>query len=301
MTTIPKPRFEKKRLETLYRQSNIGFSGNLAVALCIGFLFWQKFQSLFILFWLLAMLAVLFWRFRITRGFKTADRKTISPKIWFLRYGICMALTGILWGSFGIYADFTASQLYLSITLITLSGIVAAAVATTAASIPTFLVFSIPILLPFGMLLMFSGEFEKTILGILVVLYLGVTTQAARRLNNVIMESLTYRYEKIQLLNDLQNEKKQVMGLNKQLERDIEKRKLTEKEKERLIAELQKALGEVKTLSGLIPICAHCKKVRDDKGYWNQIESYIHERSDADFSHSICPACAKILYPDIEI
>lgn len=54
-------------------------------------------------------------------------------------------------------------------------------------------------------------------------------------------------------------------------------------------------------MSGLIPICAHCKKVRDDKGYWNQIESYIHERSDADFSHSICPACAKILYPDIEI
>jgi hypothetical protein len=301
MTTIPKSKFEKKRLETLYRQSNTGFLGNLAVSLCMGLLFWQKFQSLFILFWLLAMLAVLFWRFWITRRFKTADQKTISPKIWFLRYGICMAMAGILWGSFGIYADFTASQLYLSITLITLSGLVAAAVATSAASIPTFLAFSIPILLPFGMLLVSSGEFEKTILGILVVVYLGVTTQAARRLNSVIMESLTYRYEKMQLLNDLQAEKKQVMGLNKLLERDIEKRKLTEKDKERLILQLQKALSEVKTLSGLIPICAQCKKVRDDKGYWNQIESYIHERSDADFSHSICPDCAKILYPDIKL
>ena len=301
MTTIPKSKFEKKRLETLYRQSSLGFSGNLAVALCMGLLFWQKFQSRFILFWLLAMLAVLFWRFWLAIRFKTTDRKTISPKIWFLRYGICMVLTGILWGSFGIYADFTASQLYLSITLLTLSGLVAAAVATTAASIPTFLVFSIPILLPFGILLVFSGDFERTVLGTLVILYLGVTTQAARRLNRVIMESLTYRYEKVQLLNDLQAEKKHVTGLNKQLERDIEQRKRTEKEKERLITQLQKALGEVKTLSGLIPICAQCKKVRDDKGYWNQIESYIHERSDADFSHSICPACAKILYPDIKI
>jgi hypothetical protein len=74
-----------------------------------------------------------------------------------------------------------------------------------------------------------------------------------------------------------------------------------EKEKECLIKALQKALGEVKTLGGLIPICANCKKVRNDDGYWSQIESYIHDHSDADFSHSICPDCAKKLYPDIDL
>jgi PAS domain S-box-containing protein len=58
------------------------------------------------------------------------------------------------------------------------------------------------------------------------------------------------------------------------------------------------ALSEVKTLSGLLPICASCKKIRDDKGYWNQIESYIRDHSEADFSHSICPVCAKKLYPE---
>ena len=72
-------------------------------------------------------------------------------------------------------------------------------------------------------------------------------------------------------------------------------------EKERLIHELQDALGEVKTLSGLIPICASCKKIRDDTGYWNQIETYIEARSEAGFSHGICPECAKTLYPDIDI
>ena len=61
---------------------------------------------------------------------------------------------------------------------------------------------------------------------------------------------------------------------------------------------LQDALAEVKRLSGLLPICANCKKIRDDKGYWNQIEAYIRDHSEADFSHSICPECAKNLYPE---
>ena len=58
---------------------------------------------------------------------------------------------------------------------------------------------------------------------------------------------------------------------------------------------------EIKTLSGLLPICASCKKIRDDKGYWNQIEAYIRDRSEAEFSHSICPKCAKRLYPDLVV
>ena len=79
---------------------------------------------------------------------------------------------------------------------------------------------------------------------------------------------------------------------------DISKRKEAEQEREKLIAQLQKALSEVKTLQGFLPICASCKKIRDDKGYWNQIESYIQSHSDAKFSHGLCPECAKKLYPD---
>ena len=64
---------------------------------------------------------------------------------------------------------------------------------------------------------------------------------------------------------------------------------------------LEKALAEVKTLQGLLPICASCKRIRDDKGYWNQIESCIHKHSEAEFSHGICPECAKELYPELQI
>lgn len=79
---------------------------------------------------------------------------------------------------------------------------------------------------------------------------------------------------------------------------DISERKRAAEERERLIADLQRALAEVKTLGGLLPICASCKKIRDDKGYWNTLELYISEHSGAEFSHGICPECAERLYPD---
>jgi len=79
------------------------------------------------------------------------------------------------------------------------------------------------------------------------------------------------------------------------------KRKQDERDRNKLISELQDALGKVKQLSGFLPICAHCKKIRDDKGYWNQIENYIRDHSEAEFSHSICQECAKKHYPDLDI
>lgn len=78
--------------------------------------------------------------------------------------------------------------------------------------------------------------------------------------------------------------------------RDITMRKTAEQERERLLVELQEALAKVKALSGMLPICASCKKIRDDQGYWQQIEGYIREHSEAEFSHGICPDCAEKLY-----
>jgi PAS domain S-box-containing protein len=75
--------------------------------------------------------------------------------------------------------------------------------------------------------------------------------------------------------------------------RDITGRKQAEAERERLIGELQEAMANVKLLSGMLPICASCKKIRDDKGYWTQIEAYIHEHSQAQFTHGLCPDCLK--------
>jgi PleD family two-component response regulator len=86
---------------------------------------------------------------------------------------------------------------------------------------------------------------------------------------------------------------------NAALVHEIEQRKKAEAEQTRLIGQLQEALAQVKQLSGLLPICANCKKIRDDDGYWNQVDDYIGCYSDVKFSHGICPDCVKKLYPDM--
>ena len=97
-------------------------------------------------------------------------------------------------------------------------------------------------------------------------------------------------------LSELNNK---LIVVNHNLENEIIERKDAEEEKSRLIIDLQTALAQVKTLSGLIPICSSCKKIRDDKGYWQQVEVYVRNHSEAEFSHSICPDCLRSLYPEM--
>jgi len=82
---------------------------------------------------------------------------------------------------------------------------------------------------------------------------------------------------------------------------DITERVHGEEEREKLIHEIQEALNELKTLRGILPLCSFCKKIRDDKGYWEQVDVYIHKYLQADISHGICPECAKKHYPDFNI
>ncbi len=98
----------------------------------------------------------------------------------------------------------------------------------------------------------------------------------------------------------IMDENKRVAGITVFL-MDVTERKTAQealvKEKEKL----QDAISKIKKLSGLLPICSHCKKIRDDKGYWNQIENFIHAHSEAEFSHSICPECARKYYPQLNL
>ena len=80
---------------------------------------------------------------------------------------------------------------------------------------------------------------------------------------------------------------------------DITDRKNADLQREGLIGELRQALDQVNRLSGLLPICSSCKKIRDDGGYWTQIETYISEHSEAQFSHGLCLDCARKLYPSL--
>lgn len=120
------------------------------------------------------------------------------------------------------------------------------------------------------------------------------------RLTREEYEDATSKYLDIycNLEKKISERTRELDAANGKLVLEIEERKRTEAEKEQLIAQLQKAMQEVKVLSGFLPICASCKKIRDDSGYWSQIEEYISKHSNALFSHGICPDCVKKLYPD---
>jgi methyl-accepting chemotaxis protein len=97
----------------------------------------------------------------------------------------------------------------------------------------------------------------------------------------------------------LKKNKEKLERINGKLREEIIERKKAEDERNQLIAQLKDALAKIKTLTGLLPICSACKKIRNDKGIWEQIEIYIRDHSHADFSHSICPECMEKLYPDL--
>ena len=102
------------------------------------------------------------------------------------------------------------------------------------------------------------------------------------------------RQERDQLESRVVERTEELNNVNLQLTKEVGKHKRT-------IAELEATLKEIKTLRGILPICSHCKKIRNDEGYWDQIESYIEDHTEADLSHSICPECAKKHYPDYDL
>jgi PAS domain-containing protein len=142
------------------------------------------------------------------------------------------------------------------------------------------------------------------------MLWARMTFRSIRIMNDrfviVLIEDLTR--EKVQLRENevlrleleqrVQQRTRELSKTNEDLTREVAERKRVEEEREKVISQLQLALAHVKKLSGLLPICASCKKIRDDRGYWLQVEEYIHDHSEAQFSHGLCPECAKKLYPE---
>lgn len=102
------------------------------------------------------------------------------------------------------------------------------------------------------------------------------------------------RKERDQLEERIQRRTATLSQTNDQLRHEVEERR-------QAILKLEAALKEIKTLRGILPICAYCKNIRDDKGYWQKLEAYIEQHSEAEFTHGICRDCARKLYPDLDL
>lgn len=163
------------------------------------------------------------------------------------------------------------SDLYLTYFLIIL-------IAATSRSLKQMLTLSVVLCLAYGLVLymdslatgvLSEGHLLRLPLLLIMAVFYGVAGERIRRINE----------EKSGLLDD------------------IAARDRAEKERDRLITELQEAMANIKTLRGFLPICAHCKNIRDDQGYWRSVEEYVRTHAEVDFSHGICPRCLEKHFP----
>lgn len=130
-------------------------------------------------------------------------------------------------------------------------------------------------------------------------LEMGAGDYIVKPFNPSLVRLRVRNHLELKLQRDLLTERtEELQLLNSKLASEVEERRSVQLSNEHLIRELREAMSEVKTLSGLLPICSSCRQVRDDQGYWSQLESYLSKHTDLCFSHGLCAECAQKLYPE---
>lgn len=296
-----KAQLYSEQVGLVYEQALPTLLGTAASAVVLSIVLWKAVGHSLILGWLIALLAVTGFRYLLVRSyFRSSPGVKAAPK-WGLYFLIIILFSGLVWGSSGIIL-FPKESIHHQVFLVfILAGISAGSLTSYSAMKWNVLAFVLPALLPVAANFLISGDDEISItMGIMILVFLALIYATSSRMHKTTKKSLNLRLVKTDLIAHLEEEKIWVEQLNEELRQEIAERKQVEEEREKVITELQEALEKIKTLRGLVPICASCKKVRDDKGYWKQVEIFIQEHSEAEFSHSICPDCMKKLYPDLE-
>lgn len=148
--------------------------------------------------------------------------------------------------------------------------------------------------------LLLRGKQTSTALALVLLAALLFTAiQAYRSISREQLAAQRLKQSNDELEQRVQERTSELNKMNASLEQEIVVRKEIEEEKEELIGELTESIKQVKTLRGLLPICSSCQQIRDEKGKWNRIDSYIQEHTEAELTHGICPDCAQRLYPDL--
>ena len=308
------------QIQQLYEQTWGGLAGTLTIALSVCFVLWQIIPQ-----WKLSLWAGTLLLLTIARGFLTAAfqrKKPLGPNIyrWAKLHVIGVIASGVMWALPSLLLWPVNSPVYQLVWPICIVSLAASAVAKycmwTLAYIPYLILTVVPISLR-----MFSeGGVVCTVLGLLGFLFTVILAQTGKVMHTASLSALVMGIRNEALSSFLSEEKTKEEGLNAQLQQEIAERarseeelRLRNQELERLNAqltttknnlesankELERALINIKQLSGMLPICASCKKIRNDKGYWEQIEAYFQDHSEVEFSHSICPECTEKLYPGI--
>jgi hypothetical protein len=308
----------KAQVQLLYRQTWGGLAGTLTIAFSVCILLWQVIPQWELLLWtgILVLLST-------ARGFLSAAFKRKSPNgtdiyLWAKLHLIGVVASGLMWTLPSIFLWPANSPVHQLVWPICIVALAASGVAKYFTWIPSYVSFLCLSVIPISLRLLIEGGLVYTGLGLLGFLFTAIYIQTGKVMHDASLRSLIVGTRNEALSAILTEEKTKEEELNAHLHQEIaehtrsqEELRLRNQELEQLNAqltatkdnlessnkELELALFNVKQLSGMLPICASCKKIRNDKGYWEQIEAYIRDHSEVEFSHGICPDCAEKLYP----
>ena len=288
-----------EQVKLLYAKAHVAVAATLVNAPILTFVLWSEVRHAALVAWVIYMMMLSTGRLWLTYEYRCASPSPSTDNPWRTWYLIGIGLAGMGWGAAGFFLFPDASVVHQLFLIFVLGGMTAGSVAAYATTMVGFALFALPALIPLIVRLLIAGGDLNLARAAMVTLFAILLMFIARMIHQMILTSLNLRFENRDLVAYLSTTKRQAEKLNDELTFEINERNLAQKERERLITELQDALANIKVLRGLLPICSHCKKIRDEEGDWQMVEAYVREHSNADFSHGICPECLNRLYPEL--
>lgn len=287
-----------EQVKLLYTKTPVAIVATLVNAPILVFILWNEIRHAVLVGWLIYMVTLSLGRVWLRHEYWRTPPSPIEESRWGTWYLAGIALSGLGWGSVGVFLFPDASLPHQLFVAFVLAGMTAGSVAACSSMLAGFLLFAVPALFPLTIRFLAQGDDLHLAMGAMTALYTVLLVFLAHAQSETIITSLNLRFENRDLVAYLGTAKGHAERLNDELTFEINERKRAQKERERLITELQDALTNLKVLRGLLPICSHCKKIRDDAGDWQAVEVYVRDHSNADFSHGICPECLIKMYPE---
>ncbi|MFH0975961.1 MAG: hypothetical protein V1874_09285 [Spirochaetota bacterium] len=307
------------QIRQLYKQTWSGLAGIMIIMVSVCIALWQVVPHYKLLLWSGTLVLLSIVRAISIAAFQRVEPSGTGINRWARTHTIGTIASGIMWAlpsAFLWPGDSVVHQIIWPICIVSLA---ASAVAKYCIWTPSYLPYLLLTVVPISLRLLAEGGSVYTIIGILGLVFTVVLYQTGKLMHDASLGALVMGIRNETLNSVLTEEKEKEKELNMQLQQEIKEHTrsheelqqrnreleslntqliITKDNLESANKELEHALSEVKQLSGLLPICASCKKIRDDSGYWQQLESYFHDHSQVEFTHGLCPDCAAKLYPE---
>ena len=308
------------QIRQLYSQTWSGLIGIMIIMVSACIILWQVVPQWKLLLWAAVLVILSVARSFLIVVFQRKQPQGSDIYRWARLHVIGTIASGVMWALPSIFLWPANSPIHQLIWPLCIVGLAASAVAKFCTWKPAYFPYLFLILIPMSLRLFSEGGLTYNVFGLLGLVFIVILVQTGEMMNSssTSVLSMSIRNEALNLF--LSEEKTKEEKLNSQLQQEIVEHKYSQEElqqrnqeleqlnaqlnmtKNNLVStnkELESALANIRQLRGMLPICSSCKKIRNDSGYWEQIEAYVREHSEIEFSHSLCPDCSKKLYSDL--